>query len=212
MWNVTFADVPLVSCKLLMNRRNERSPQHLSASSPLLQQPLRGNHAVFSIWPLSYAESCWATFCCYEITHGCNNLFVSNPLLYQVNLRRGECLGRVEDIDHMLGVNVSVDTAYVSFSMFSALSTSYTFLTDEFGAYIAEGLTPFRCSQVLCVMKEFSYSFAVKLACFVHTSTITHYVDSGSHPAILTSSSSLSCCKQLCYQCASPRYASPPSN
>lgn len=210
MWNVTFA---LVSCKLLMNRRNyERSPQHLSASSPLLQQSLRGNRAVFSIWPVWHTESGCATFCCCEITHGCINLFISNPLPYPVTLLRKECLGGVEEIGDMQGVDVSVDQAFVSYFIFSASSMSYTLFTDVFGISIAAGITPFRCSQILCVLEEFISSFAVTKTCFFRTSTVTHKLGTGSHPGTFTSSLSLICCRQSCPQCASPRRTSPPSN
>lgn len=119
-----------------------------------------------------------------SISNGTSALCLTNPLPYPIQLLKSESLGCVQPIDIGQIFPVQQDSARRDLAAVSALNPSDVPAADLFNSSIADGLSPFERSALLQLLYQFRESFDVAQRALGRTSTIVHYIDTGSNSPV----------------------------
>lgn len=149
--------------------------------------PISCDHAAFSDVMFTPSEDFTSRknvllpFALLTVEATCANIYATNLLSVPVTLFRGECIGRLEDIDCVCTSQLPYQAKSLEIASVTSALTSATSSLDVFLPSIDPDLPVDQRTQLLTLLDHFRSSFDFKQTSLGRTSAIVHRIDTGTH-------------------------------
>lgn len=180
--DTVLCDVPTRPAKLLVASDTD-IPPFSAALVPLSCESVISSTVFFTPSDAASRHPCLLLpFAVLKIEDGLSAMYVSNPFSCPSVLLRGECLGRIEELDPALVNTLPATPTSLDVNVLSSCDTATASTPpDVLQQAIDADLPPAQRDQLAALLQNFTSAFDLPHTALGRTSVVTHAIDTGTN-------------------------------